>query len=85
MSDRRYMNQKAAGISIDAISLSVYDRQVAQRVQYVVAQVINSHAGAPEEEVRQILTHRLRGMGVNPNPRETQQIAELIAGLPKAK
>lgn len=74
---------KVAAVTMDRISLSPYDNQVAQRLQYVVAQVTTTHAGAKEADVARILTERLRGMGINPNPREISQIAESIARLPQ--
>jgi hypothetical protein len=69
---------------MDRVSMSLYEKQVAVRLQYVVAQVMTSHAGSPQEEVVKVLTERLRGLGVNPNVREVLQIAESIAHLPKA-
>jgi hypothetical protein len=77
------MEQKVPAVSMDRVSMSPYEKQVAGRLQYVVAQVVTSHAGAPEAEVARILTERLRGLGVNPNVREVHQIAESIARLPK--
>jgi hypothetical protein len=69
---------------MDRVSMSLYEKQVAGRLQYVVAQVMTSHAGSPQDEVVKVLTERLRGLGVNPNVREVLQIAESIAHLPKA-
>ncbi|GII21856.1 hypothetical protein [Planosporangium mesophilum] len=77
------MEQKIPAVTLDRVSLSPYQAQVAQRLQYVVAQVVTSHAGSPEQEVAKILTERLRGLGVNPNPREVHQIAESIAKMPQ--
>ncbi|NJC71017.1 hypothetical protein HC031_15025 [Planosporangium thailandense] len=76
---------KVAAVTMDRISLSPYESQVAQRLQYVVAQVMTTHAGAPQDDVVRVLTERLRGMGINPNPREISQIAESIAQLPKSR
>jgi hypothetical protein len=78
------MAEKVSGVSMDSVSLSTYGSNVALRMQYVVAQVMTSHAGAPENDVLRILTQRLRGMGISPNVREIQQIAKTIAGLPKS-
>jgi hypothetical protein len=69
---------------MDSVSWSTYDSNVAQRMQYVAAQVISTHAGSPETEVARVLTQRLRGLGVNPNVREIAHLAETIAHLPKA-
>jgi uncharacterized protein YpuA (DUF1002 family) len=77
------MEQKVPAVTMDRVSLSPYEAQVAQRLQYVVAQVATSHAGSPEQEVAKILSERLRGLGVNPNAREVHQIAESIAKMPK--
>jgi hypothetical protein len=78
------MDQKISPIALDKVSTSsAYDTQVAQRMQYVVAQIINTHAGSPESEVARVLTERLRGMGVNPNVREVASIAETIAKMPQ--
>lgn len=78
------MNKKVGAVTMDRIALSPYETQVAQRLQFVVAQVTATHAGAKEEDVARILTERLRGLGVNPNLREVHQIAESIAQLPKS-
>jgi uncharacterized protein YpuA (DUF1002 family) len=77
------MKQKVDPVSMDRISVSTHDSQVAQRLQYVVAQVVTSHAGAPEADVARVIAERLRGLGVNPNLREVHQIAESIARMPK--
>jgi len=78
------MERTVPAVSLDAVSSSVYGTQIAQRIQYVVTQVMNTNAGAPVAEVSRILTHRLRGMGVNPSTRAVQQLAEIIARLPKS-
>jgi hypothetical protein len=75
--------QKVAPVSMDRVTWSPYEASVAERLQYVVAQVVTTHSGAPEADVARILTERLRGLGVNPNFREVQQIARSIARLPK--
>jgi hypothetical protein len=75
--------QKVTPVTMDRVALSPYESHVAQRMQYVVAQVVTTHAGAPEADVARILAERLRGLGVNPNAREVHQIAESIAHLPK--
>ncbi|MGC9670380.1 hypothetical protein ACNTMW_28035 [Planosporangium sp. 12N6] len=77
------MENKVPAVTMDRVSMSLYDRQVAGRLQYVVAQLATTHAGAPEEEVARVLAERLRGLGVNPNAREVHLIAESIARLPK--
>ncbi|MCW2642008.1 MAG: hypothetical protein JWP76_4314 [Dactylosporangium sp.] len=78
------MEQKVPAVSMDRVSLSPYESHVAQRLQYVVAQVMTSHAGAPEADVARVLAERLRGLGVNPDLREVHQIAESIARMPKS-
>jgi len=70
-------------ISPGSIADSPYGLQVAQRIQYAVTQVINSHSGFPEVEVARVLHERIRGLGVNPNAREVKHLAEVIAALPK--
>lgn len=78
------MERTVPPVSLDSLSsVSPFERQKAQRVQYVVAQVISTHSGSPENEVARILTQRLRGLGVNPSVRETQNLAEIISRLPK--
>ncbi|GAA1793779.1 hypothetical protein HC028_02640 [Planosporangium flavigriseum] len=77
------MNKKVPAVSMDRISLSPYEAQVAARLQYVVAQLATSHAGAKEEDVARILAERLRGLGVSPNPREVHLIAQSIAQMPQ--
>jgi hypothetical protein len=79
------MESKVTPVSLDPVSWSHYGAQVAQRVQYVVGQVMNSHSGAPEPEVVRVLIQRLRGLGVNPNVREVSHLAEVIAKLPKSE
>jgi uncharacterized protein YpuA (DUF1002 family) len=78
------MEKKVSAVSMDRLSSSPHDSQVAQRMQYVVAQMMSSHAGAPEADVARILAERLRAFGVNPNLREVHQIAASIARLPKS-
>jgi hypothetical protein len=70
-------------ISLGAIAGTPYGLQVAQRVQYAVAQVIASHGGVDQTEVVKALNARIRALGVNPNPREVSHLAEVIAKLPK--
>jgi hypothetical protein len=70
-------------ISLGAITGTPFGLQVAQRVQYAVAQVIGSHGGWDETEVAKVLTQRIRGLGVNPNAREVHHLAEVISKLPK--
>jgi uncharacterized protein YpuA (DUF1002 family) len=78
------MTQSIPPVSLDSVSGSAYQSNVAERVRYVVAQVMSTHAGAPEQEVQRVLTERLRGMGVNPSDRQVQQLAEMITRLPRA-
>jgi uncharacterized protein YpuA (DUF1002 family) len=78
------MKDKVPAVSMDRISLSPHESHVAQRLQYVVAQVMTTHAGAPEADVAHVLAERMRGLGVNPNLREVHQIAESIARMPKS-
>jgi hypothetical protein len=78
------MDQKVNPVSLDAVSVSANDLRIAQRIQYVVAKVMNTHAGLPETDVLRVLNRRFLGMGISPNVRQTQQLAEIISRLPKA-
>jgi hypothetical protein len=70
-------------ISLGAVADTPFGLQVAQRVQYAVAQVIASHGGTDEPEVAKVLTQRIRALGVNPNAREVAELAAVISRLPR--
>jgi hypothetical protein len=77
--------QPSLSVSFDASAGRSSDWQVAQRVQFVVAQIAKSLAGQPPLEVAQEITTRLRGMGVTPIPNDVQRYALAIAQLPQVK
>jgi hypothetical protein len=78
------MADEIVPVSLDSVTWSSsYTSHVAQRMQFVIAQVVSSHAGSPEADVARELSQRLRGLGVNPNVREITRLAETIARLPK--
>jgi len=70
-------------ISLGPVSDTPFGRQVAQRVQYAVAQVIGTNAGTDAHEVAKMLNQRIRALGVNPSAREVSALAEVISKLPK--
>jgi len=70
-------------ITLDAASSRSPGWQVAQRIQYVVAQVADAYAGLPLNEVTDALARRLRGLGVNVTDRDVQRYAQAIAELPR--
>jgi hypothetical protein len=75
--------QPTLSITFDAAAGRSSDWQVAQRVQFVVAQVAKALAGQPPLEVAQAITTRLRGMGVTPIPNDVLRYAQAIAQLPQ--
>jgi ABC-type glutathione transport system ATPase component len=56
--------------------------QVQLRVDYVVTNVMQSHRGQSEEEVKQAIQEQLRSVGVVPNGRQIAQYATAISQLP---
>ncbi|MDT4987198.1 MAG: hypothetical protein QOI74_1292 [Micromonosporaceae bacterium] len=81
---RYSMYQKVTPVSLDSVSLSANDLRIAQRIQYVVAKVMTTHAGLPELEVLRVLNRQFLGMGIAPDVRRTQELAEIISQLPKS-
>jgi ABC-type glutathione transport system ATPase component len=56
--------------------------QVQLRVDYVVTNVMQTHRGQSEDEVRQAIQDQLRSVGVVPNGRQIAQYAQAISQLP---
>ncbi|MDI6101552.1 hypothetical protein QLQ12_23310 [Actinoplanes sp. NEAU-A12] len=57
--------------------------QVQLRVDYVVNQVMQTHRGKPEDQVKQAIHDQLRVYGVVPNKRQVSQYATAISALPQ--
>ena len=61
-----------------------YDTHIAQRVQYIVAMALRTHADASQAELTRVLQQGLRGLGVSLATRQVQRLAEALALLPRA-
>lgn len=57
--------------------------QVQLRVDYVVNQVMQTHRGKPEDEIKLAIQDQLRVYGVVPNKRQVSQYATAISALPQ--
>ena len=57
--------------------------QVQMRIDWVVTQVMATHRGLPEEQVRVELAQRLRGMGAAAGQRQVDNYARAISALPQ--
>ncbi|GAB7042703.1 MULTISPECIES: hypothetical protein [Catenuloplanes] len=56
--------------------------QVQMRIDWVVTQVMATHRGLPEDQVRIELAQRLRGMGATAGQRQVDNYARAISALP---
>jgi len=59
--------------------------QVQLRVDYVVNQVMQTHRGRPEDDIKQEIQDQLRIYGVVPNKRQIAQYASAISALPPGR
>jgi hypothetical protein len=59
--------------------------QVQLRVDYVVNQVMQTHRGKPEDDIKQAIQDQLRVYGVVPNKRQISQYAQTISALPPSR
>jgi len=80
--DRPDRDREVAALTLASAPRWQVDRHVAVRLEYVVNQVMQLHRGESEEEIARLITDRLRALGVPPQARQIQQLAQAIARLP---
>jgi hypothetical protein len=79
----RWAMDPLAAVSFDAHVGSPPGTQVAQRIDYVVNQLAQTHRGLPEADIAQELQKRLRGLGVPVSARTLVDLAQAIARMPE--
>ncbi|HEU5109663.1 MAG TPA: hypothetical protein VFT95_14065 [Micromonosporaceae bacterium] len=80
--DRSDRHREVQALNLASAPRWQVDRHVAVRLEYVVNQVVQLHRGEAEEEIARIITDRLRALGVPPQARQVQLLAQAIARLP---